>query len=125
MDNASAESEPQAISSDAPTLIPPPPPKSGPFFEHTDWQSFAGATFVSFAVYCFTLCPSIELGMSGNFATGAMYAGVPDTPGFPLWTIYAHLFTALIPFGNIAWRISVSSAFASAVACGLIALLAS
>jgi hypothetical protein len=51
-----------------------------------------------------------------------MYAGVPATPGLPLWTLYAWAFTKLLPFSNIAWRIAVSSAVAGALACGVIAL---
>src|ERR1700722_11902971 len=100
------------------------PSKSGPFFERTDWQSFWVTTVIMLAVYLFTLSPDIELDFSGIFVTGAMYAGVPHPPGFPLWTIYAHLFT-LLPYSNIAWRVSVSSAVAGAFACGLIALLVS
>jgi len=58
-------------------------------------------------------------------ATGARYAGVAHPPGFPLWTLYAWLFTVLLPFSNLAWRIAVSSAVAGALACGLIALIVS
>jgi thioredoxin-like negative regulator of GroEL len=35
------------------------------------------------------------------------------------------LFTVLLPFSNIAWRVAVSSAVAGALSCGLVALIAS
>ncbi len=124
MDTAGDALKPETVLGNAPVQSPPPP-KRGPFFERADWLSFGLTAVLIFVVYLFTLSPSIDLEYSGNFTTGAMYAGVPDTPGFPLWTIYAHVFIVIIPFSNIAWRVSVSSAFASAVACGLIALMVS
>ena len=54
-----------------------------------------------------------------------MYDGVAHPPGFPVWTIYAWLFTKLLPFSNIAWRVGVSSAVAGALTCGVIALMVS
>jgi len=54
-----------------------------------------------------------------------MYAGVPQPAGYPVWVIYGWLFTKLIPFSNIAWRLALSSAAAGALACGLIALMVS
>lgn len=77
------------------------------------------------AVYCVTLAPEVTLEFSGIFSVGAMYAGVPHPPGYPLWTIYAWLFTCLVPYSNIAWRVALSSAVAGALTCGVIALMAS
>jgi hypothetical protein len=82
-------------------------------------------TAVTLAVYLLTLAPEVTLEFSGIFATGAKYAGVPHPPGFPVWTLYAWLFTVLLPFSNIAWRVAVSSAVAAALACGLVALMVS
>jgi hypothetical protein len=96
-----------------------------PFFEATDWRSFAATTFMAFLVYLFTLSPDVGLDFSGIFSTGAMYAGVPHPPGYPLWTVYGWVFTKLLPIGNIAWRLSVSSAIAAALICGVIALMVS
>jgi 4-amino-4-deoxy-L-arabinose transferase-like glycosyltransferase len=42
-----------------------------------------------------------------------------------VWTIYTWIFTKIIPFSNIAWRVGVSSAFAGALSCGLVALMVS
>src|SRR5262245_45669579 len=95
------------------------------FYQRTDWSSFWMTTALVLPVYLFTLAPDVTLGFSGIFSTGAMYAGVSHPPGYPLWTIYAWLFTVLLPWLNIAWRVAVSSAVAGALACGVIALMVS
>src|SRR5882762_7371319 len=90
-------------------------------FHAVDWLSFCLTVSVVLAGYLFTLAPEVTLGFSGIFSTGAMYAGIPHPPGYPVWTVYAWLFT-LLPVSNIAWRVALSSAVAASVACGLIAL---
>jgi len=95
------------------------------FFRRPDWLAFLATTSIVFGVYLFTLAPEVTLSFSGVLATGAYYAGVPATPGMPLWTLYGWLFAHLLPFGNIAWRIGVSSAAAGALTCGVIALMVS
>ncbi len=77
------------------------------------------------AVYLFTLAPEVTLERNGIFVTGAFYAGVPHPPGYPLWTIYAWLFTVPLPVSNIVRRVSVSSAVAGALTCGVLALMVS
>ncbi len=101
----------------------PAPPKRARFFQPTDWLSFGLTSTLALAGYWLTLAPDVTLGSSGIFSVGAMYAGVPLPPGYPLWTIYARLFIWLLPFSNIAWRVAVSSAVAGALACGMIALM--
>jgi hypothetical protein len=96
-----------------------------PFFQRPDALSFSLTTALALAVYCVTLAPEVTLEFSGIFSVGAMYAGVPHPPGYPLWTIYAWLFTCLVPYSNIAWRVALSSAVAGALTCGVIALMAS
>jgi len=96
-----------------------------PFFQKTDWLAFGVTTTLTLLVYLVTLAPEVTLGFSGIFSTGAMYAGVPHPPGYPVWTVYAWLFTLLLPVSNIAWRVAVSSAVAGALACGLVALMVS
>ena len=60
-----------------------------------------------------------------NWPSARMYAGVPHPPGYPVWTVFTWIFTKILPFSNIAWRVSVASAVAASVACGLLALLTS
>jgi hypothetical protein len=77
------------------------------------------------AVYLYTLSPEVTLEWSGVLASSAMYGSGASPPGYPLWSLYGWLFIKLLPFSNIAWRLSVSSAVAGASACGLIALIVS
>ena len=86
---------------------------------------FCSTTLVAISVYLFTLAPNLTLGFSGLMSTAAMYAAVPHPPGYPVWTIYSWLWIKLLPFSNIAWRVAVGSAFAAAVACGLVAMMVS
>src|SRR5207247_5423485 len=103
----------------------PPPLLGSPVFERSDWLSFAITTVLALAIYLFTLAPEVTLEMSGELATAAVYGGVAHPPGFPVWTLYAWLFTKLLPWSNIAWRIGVSSAVAAALTCGVVALMVS
>ncbi len=102
-------------------VIPPPPP----LFRKIDWLSFLITTLVVMTGYWLTLAPDVTLEDSGELAVGSYYAGVPHPPGYPVWTLYTWLFTVLVPVSNIAWRVALSSAVASAISCGLIALLVS
>lgn len=115
----SADSAPRA--SEAATAAP----GRAKFFRGADWVSFWIATLIALAGYLRTLAPEVTLDMSGMLSVGAMYAGVPHPPGFPVWVGYAWGFTKLLPFSNIAWRVAVSSAVAGALTCGLIALMVS
>src|SRR5437762_3056306 len=107
--------------------VPAPPvkPPTPPLFRKIDWLTFGVTALLVFIGYFLTLAPDLTLEDSGELATGSFYAGVPHPPGYPVWTIFTHLFTALIPYSNIAWRVGLASAVAGALACGLIALIAS
>ncbi|HVY70524.1 MAG TPA: DUF2723 domain-containing protein, partial [Verrucomicrobiae bacterium] len=96
-----------------------------PLFRRIDWITFAVTALLIFAGYLYTLAPDVTLEDSGELAVGSFYAGVPHPPGYPVWTLYTWLFTRILPFANVAWRVGVSSAFAGAFACGLIGLMVS
>src|SRR5262249_14891522 len=86
----------------------------------------AGITFaVTLTIYLLTLAPEVTLEDCGELVTGSYYAGIPHPPGYPVWTLYSWLWTALIPFGNVAWRVALAEAFSGAASCGLIALMVS
>jgi tetratricopeptide (TPR) repeat protein/phage shock protein PspC (stress-responsive transcriptional regulator) len=104
---------------------PAPRPSVAPLFRKTDWLAFGLAALVIFLGYFYTLAPDLTLEDSGELAVASHYAGVPHPPGYPVWTLYTWVFTVLIPYSNIAWRVALSSAFAGALACGFIGLLAS
>ncbi len=94
-------------------------------FRRVDWWAFTITTVLSFIGYFLTLAPNQTLEDSGELATGSFYAGIPHPPGYPVWTLFTWVFTRILPIGNIAWRVGVSSAVAGAVACGLLALVVS
>src|SRR5437870_10177443 len=100
-------------------------PATPPLFRRNDWLTFAITTLVVFIGYYLTLAPDLTLEDSGELAVGSFYAGVPHPPGYPVWTIFTWLFTVLVPVSNVAWRVALASAVSGALACGLIALLAS
>jgi hypothetical protein len=98
---------------------------TGPFFQRTDWLSFGVTVILVLVVYLCTLAPEVTLRYSGIVSTSAKYGGVAYPPGFPVWTVYSWLFANLLPFSNVAWRVAVGSAVATALACGLVALMVS
>ncbi len=107
-----------------PPAPPAPPVKVPPLFRPIDWATFGLTFVVMFLSYWWTLAPDLTLEDCGELAVGSFYAGVPHPPGYPVWTIYTWLWT-LLPIANIAYRVALSSAFAGALGCGLLALMVS
>ncbi|MFO0945891.1 MAG: DUF2723 domain-containing protein [Planctomycetota bacterium] len=79
------------------------------------------AFVVPFAVYFFTLAPTVTLEDSGEFISVAYHLGVAHPPGYPLWCLLAHAFTYL-PFGNVAERVHLLSAVSAAGTTGFVYL---
>ena len=100
-------------------------PNVGRLYRPVDWLVFALVTLFVLFGYLYTIAPDLTLEDSGELAVGSMYAAVPHPPGYPVWTVYSWLFTKILPFSNIAWRVAVSSAVAAALAAGLTGLLIS
>jgi len=113
----------------APTPTPPPKPSAPvnppPLFRRIDWITFLVTTLLVFIGYYLTLAPDVTLEDSGELATGSFYAGIPHPPGYPVWSVYTYFWTALLPFGSVAWRVALAEAFAGAVACGMLAFIVS
>src|SRR5580700_10959403 len=104
---------------------PAAPVKVAPMFRPVDWLTLAITFGIIWIVYLFTLAPEQTLEDSGELCTGAYYAGIPHPPGYPFWSVYAWFWTAILPFGNVAWRVEVGESFAAAMGCGLLALMVS
>ncbi len=98
--------------------------QSKSLFRSVDWIGFLITFLITMVGYWWTLASDVTLEDSGELAVASMYAGVPHPPGYPVWTLYTWLFT-LLPISNIAYRVALSSAFAGAVSCGLIAMMIS
>jgi len=82
----------------------------------------AGAIFlITLLVYSWTLAPTVTLTDSGELIVVAHGLGVAHPPGFPLWTILAHL-ASLAPWGNVAVRINFASALFAALASAMLTL---
>ena len=121
--NVKAESL-KAAAKTTPTA-PAAPIKVPPMFRPIDWFALLIAFFSVWAVYLWTLAPEQTLEDSGELCTGSFYAGIPHPPGYAFWSIYSWIWTVIVPFGNVAWRVEVGQSFASAMGCGLLALMVS
>ena len=105
--------------------VAPAPVKVPPLFRKIDWLTMLIAFGLVWIVYLLTLAPEVTLEDSGELCTGSFYAGIPHPPGYPFWSIYSWLWTALLPMGNVAWRVEVGESFAAAMACGMVGLMVS
>src|SRR6478609_7491897 len=88
-----------------------------PLFRKSDWLSCLVTFTLTWIIYACTLAPEVTLEDAGELITGSVYAGIPHPPGYPVWTLYTWLWTVLVPVGNMAWRVALAQANASAVAC--------
>jgi tetratricopeptide (TPR) repeat protein len=117
----------------ASTPVKPPPPATPPpaqapvppLFRRLDWLTMLATFAIVWVVYFICLAPEVTLRDSGELCTASYYAGIPHPPGYPFWTIYTWLWTVLVPFRNIAWRVALAEASTAAVACGVLALIVS
>jgi tetratricopeptide (TPR) repeat protein len=99
------------------------------FFRGVDYGAFWTAFLVSFAVYAYTVAPTVTLEDSGELAVASAHLGVPHPPGYPLWSIITWIFTRIFAFvqfrgqPNPAWSVGLCSAFFGALASGITAIL--
>jgi hypothetical protein len=109
-------------------FVPATPPakvKVPALFRGFDWLALVITFLALWGIYLYTLAPELTLEDSGELCTGSFYAGIPHPPGYPFWAIYSWLWTAILPIGNVAWRVEVGESFAAAMGCGLVALMIS
>ena len=72
--------------------------------------------FTNFFVYLKTLTPTVYVGDSGELIAAAASLGIPHPPGYPLFVYLGKLFCLIFPFGSIAFRLNLMSAFFAAAA---------
>ena len=96
-----------------------------PLFRKIDWLVLAITFGVVWTVYILTLAPELTLEDCGELCTASYYAGIPHPPGYPFWSIYSWLWTVIVPFGNVTWRVELGESFAAAMACGLVGFMVS
>jgi tetratricopeptide (TPR) repeat protein len=99
--------------------------KVPPLFRRNDWWALGICFVIVAGIYLYFLSPQVTLEDSGELSTGSFWAGIPHPPGYPFWAIYSWLWTELLPFGNVAWRVEVGDAMAEAMGCSLIAFMVS
>lgn len=76
-----------------------------------------------FAVYLTTLAPTIATRDAARFQISAPVLGTGHPTGYPTFILLGKLFTYL-PFGDLAYRMNLMSAFFGALAAGLLFLVA-
>jgi hypothetical protein len=71
------------------------------------------------ALYVRTAAPSVLSGDSAEFQMAAPLLGVPHPTTYPLYVLLGKLATLVIPFGDLAWRVTIVSAVCAALAVAL------
>ncbi len=84
----------------------------------------AAVTGLVFAGYIATLAPTVTFWDAGELITAVRTLGIPHPPGSPLFLLAAHVWAALVPAGEYAFRTNLFSAFASACGAGCFFLVA-
>jgi len=84
-----------------------------------DVAALVAAVVGPLALYAATLPRSVVLEDDGLFLMAGVHLGVAHPPGYPIYTLIAHLFTRL-PFGEPAFLGHLSSAVLGALACGAV-----
>lgn len=86
------------------------------------YSDFFLVFFPTFFVYLLTLYPTVGSEDSGELIVSAATLDIAHPSGYPLHTLLGKLFTILIPFGNIGWRVNLMSAFCGAATITLLYL---
>ncbi len=88
-----------------------------------DWLQAGLVAVVLFALYAATAPHMVLLEDDGGFILSSYFLGVEHPPGFPLYTLIGHLFSKL-PFGSVAYRVHLASAFFGALTGSAVWLVA-
>ncbi|HZE59505.1 MAG TPA: DUF2723 domain-containing protein [Burkholderiales bacterium] len=81
-----------------------------------DWLEAGVIALALFALYAATAPRTIALEDDGLFVLGAYFLGNGHPPGYPLFMLIGKLFTYL-PFGSVAYRVHLVSAFFGGLTC--------
>ncbi len=74
----------------------------------------------AFALYRYTLAPTVLAGDAGEFQFVPYLLGVAHPTGYPLYSLLGWVWTHLALVGDVAYRMNLFSAFWSALAVGLL-----
>ncbi|MFA5779742.1 MAG: DUF2723 domain-containing protein [Elusimicrobiota bacterium] len=79
---------------------------------------------ISFSTYLYTLYPSVSpFRDAGDLTASAFTLGIAHPPGYPVYVILGKIWTILIPFGNIGYRLNIFSAFTSSLTVMMVYLI--
>lgn len=73
--------------------------------------------------YLVSLAPTVTFWDAGEFIAAAKILGIPHPPGTPLFVMLGHVWGAVVPVGEYAFRLNLMSAFFSALAAGALFLV--
>ena len=78
---------------------------------------------LSFSIYSLTLAPSLYVEDSAELVTAAAVLGIAHPPGYPLFTLIGKIFILLTPFGSVAFKVNLVSAFFGALTISILYLI--
>jgi hypothetical protein len=88
------------------------------------WTTPLVCTILALGVYVRTAAPSVLSGDSAEFQLAAATLGVAHPTTYPLFTMLGFLATQLLPYGDLARRVTLVSALCGALAIGAFAAIA-
>lgn len=88
-----------------------------------DYLAAGLAALVALLMYLRTLPPTITGEDCGEFVTAAYTLGIAHPPGYPLFCLLGKLFTIILPFNTIAWRVAFMTSFFGAATCFVVCLI--
>lgn len=105
---------PQQKQEQSPSIQLPPVDEES-LLNKRDYVLAALTALLTFVVLLLTTAPDLTGEDSGELITAAYTLGVAHPPGYPLWCILGKIFTIIIPFGTIAFRVNFMSVFFAAL----------
>ncbi|HTV74172.1 MAG TPA: DUF2723 domain-containing protein [Candidatus Acidoferrales bacterium] len=92
------------------------------FARRSTLEAIAGwlAFLVPLGVYTACLTSSVSFWDTGEMETVPYILGIAHQTGFPVFVLMGWLFSHLLPFGTVAWRLSFMSAIAMAIAARMV-----
>jgi len=81
-----------------------------------EWIHLLFVIFLSLLVYLWSAPRTVVLEDDGYFILAAYFNGIAHPPGYPLYTLLAHISTWL-PIGSVAYRVHMLSALFASLTC--------
>ncbi len=95
-----------------------------PVRERPPYLAAAAAAAAILLLYILTIAPTTQFWDTSEYIAAAKVLGIPHPPGNPLFVLVAHVWGLIPIVGHYALRINLLSAISSALASGLLFLVA-